>query len=223
MQPDESEISVIASLRKQIRLLAIVLFGACVLLLVLLMREFMSAPSSNGWPDLSANKLQVKQLVLMTGDGKPAGMLNAVDGSSGLVLLDKKGEIRVIITTAENSGLISLSQEGSPGSTYMRDGAIVMGDDKLGSVLIESPPAREPMIKVSDSSGYAATLGRSVVLNKIDGSQTLTSAASLVGSNNDRATTFSLITQPVSTSALSSDSHGVPKRAPSGTPPNGRK
>jgi hypothetical protein len=222
MQPNESEISEIASLRKQIRLLAIVLFGACVLLLALLVRELARNPSSTmGWPDLSANKLQVKQLVLMTDDGKPAGMLKVGDGSSGLVLLDKKGEVRVLITTAENSGQIALTQDGASGTTYVKDGAIVMGNETLGSVLIATPPVGGPIVKVSDSSGYSAALGRSEVVNKADGSETATSAATLVGSSKDLTSTFSLITQPSSEPTLANESHSQHKKALSTAPSKG--
>lgn len=219
MQLIEPETSEIASLRKQIRLLAIVLFGVCVLLLASLIRDLEGHPSSGtGWPNLSANKLQVKQLVLMTDDGKPAGLLKVIDGSSGIALLDTKGEIRILLTTAKNSGLIQLSGEGESGSTYLKNGAVMMGDEKTGGVFVQSPPVGEPVVKVYDSSGYGAALGRSLVVNHVDGTVSETSAASLMGSSKDRASTWPLLGQPALTSTQGGESHDQPSKASSSTP-----
>lgn len=220
MQLIESEITEVASLRKQVKLMAIVLFGACFLLLALSIRELAShhpSPTA-GWQNLSANKLQVKQLVLMTDDGRAAGFLKVIHGSPGLVLLDAKGEICVFLTTAGNSGLIALSQEGASRATYLKSGEILMGDEKIGGVLIESPPVGQPVVKVFDSSGYSGALGRSAVVNKADGSETVTSAASLVGSSRDSTSALSLISQPPITPAVVSELHGKPKKASSRTP-----
>jgi len=223
LKPIESEMSEVASLRKQVRMLAIVLFGAYVLLLASLSREFVAHPSSDtGWPDLSANKLQVKQVVLMTDDGKPAGLLKVIDGSSGIALLDAKGEVRILLTTAKNSGIIKLSSEGASVSTYLQNGEIAMGDEKVGGVVVKSSPVGEPVVKLFDSSGYGAALGRSLVVSKVNGTVSETSAASLMGSSKDSASTWTLLSQPDLRSTQVNESHGDSPKTSLTTPPKNR-
>jgi len=200
MEFDEPKTDEITSLRRQIRLLAIVLFGVCVLAVGLMVRDLV--PSTSGWPHVSSGKLQVKQLVLMTDDGKPAGLLRVVDGAAGLALLDAKGKARVLITTAENSGLIQLSADGEEGSTTLKNGTLLMGNEKIGGILVQSPPSGGPQYRVFDSSGYEGVLGRSLAVDKSDGTVSETSAAALMGSSKDRASTWSLLRQPVQAPAL---------------------
>ncbi len=209
------------SMKKQIKILTIVLFGLSVLIFTSIIREFSGRSGSEpGWPDVSAGVLQAKRIVLMTNDGKPAGMLSTVDGSSGLALLDSKGEIRVFLSTKGNKGLISLSGEGQEQSTYLTNGALNIGDGKAGGISVEGPPSGLPLIRVFDNSGYSAQIGRSSFLTPGDGTVSTTSAASLMGSSKEKALTWSLLSQPAFTSAStppqSNSSKGVSSQTQGG-------
>jgi hypothetical protein len=210
MTESEDEIEGMRSLRKQIRILSIVVFGLCLLVAALIAGELSKRSNSDsGWPDMSAGVLQAKRIVLMSKDGKPAAMLSSLDGPSGLALLDSKGEIRIFLTTQGNSGHITLSSEGVDQATSINNGSITMGDEKKGGIAIEVPPLGGPSFHVFDASGYSARLGRSLVANNLDGTVSITSAASLVGSSKDRASSWSLLSQPAVTSTQNPARQGV--------------
>ena len=196
------------SLRKQIKLLAIVTSGLCVLVLGLLFRSATrDAASSSGWPQVSAGVLQAKKIVLMTDDGKPAAMMAVIDGTGALALLDKEGEARLLLSTANGSGYISLTGKNEAQSTYLKNGALTIGSESAGGVVIQAPPGGEPVVRVFDDSGYSMRIGRSAVANHLDGSVSLTSAAALTGSSKNATHTWSLLGQPAS------ESTAVPEKA----------
>jgi len=200
----------LVSLRKQVKLLAIVSSGLCILGLGLLIRVVgRGAPSDSGWPAMSAGVLQAKKIVLMTDDGKPAAILSTADGSAGFALLDTKGEVRVLLSSVNNRGLISLSGENEDQSTNIRNGILMMGDEKAGGIIVEGPPAGGPVIRVFDQAGYSAEVGRSAVLNHVDGTVSVTSAASLIGSSKEKASTWSLLSQPVLAPAVVTDKQNL--------------
>jgi hypothetical protein len=184
-------------LRKKVKLLAIVTSGLFVFVVGLLIEAARRGTSSDsGWPNISAGVLQAKRVVLMTDDGKPAAMLNTVGGSPSLVLLDTKGEIRVLVDVDNNKGHITLSGESQEGETRIANGTLVIGDEKSGGVEVEAPPVGGPVVRVFDQSGYSVTVGRSAVINHVDGMVSMTSAASLMGSSKESASTWSLLSQP---------------------------
>ncbi len=210
----------VISLRKQVRLLTIVSFGLGIAVFGLIVGTLRRSPvSASGWPEISAGILQAKRIVLMTDDGKPAAMLSTVSGSAGLVLFDTKGEVRVLLSTGNNRGQIMLSGENAEQSTYIKNGALVIGDEKVGGIAVEGPPAGGPVIRVFDQSGYSTQVGRSVVINHADGTVSVTSAASLMGSSKDKASTWSLLNQPAFTSMPTTDKQGAAaKPAPPKSP-----
>jgi hypothetical protein len=203
----DTQDSELMELRKQVKLLAVVTSGLFFVVVGLLIGAVRRGPSSDsGWPNISAGVLQAKRIVLMTDDGKPAAMLNTVGASAYLVLLDEKGETRVLVGVENNKGHITLSGENQDGGTYIANSAIVIGDEKSGGVEVEAPPVGGPVVRVFDQSGYSAAVGRSAVINHVDGMVSMTSAASLMGSSKERASTWSLLSQPSLASTASTGS-----------------
>lgn len=202
MEENEHLMSEVSSLRKQIRLLAIFLFGSWIVLVLLLVAvveaRILPRSSITGWPDLSADTLQVKKIVLMTKDDRPAGAMTVMDGRASLDLLDGQGDSRILLVAAKKSGIVELDG-GESGSTYFSNGRIVMGTDKAGAVLILGPHYGGPSMKVVDSAGYSACLGRSSLTDSSDGTVSLTSAASLTGGSSGHVYSWSLLSGPVLT------------------------
>ena len=199
--------SELMALRKQVKLLAVATSGLFVVVVGLLIGVARRGTTSDsGWPNISAGVLQAKRIVLMTDDGKPAAMLNTVGGTAALVLLDAKGEIRALIGVENNKGHIMLSGENQDGETYIANSALVIGNEKSGGVEVEAPPVGGPVVRVFDQSGYSAAVGRSAVINHVDGTVSMTSAASLMGSSKERASAWSLLTQPSLASTATSGS-----------------
>jgi hypothetical protein len=207
----------LVELKKQVKLLTIVTSGLFVVVPGLIIGAARRGPASNsGWPDISAGVLQAKRIVLMTDDGKPAAMLNTAGGSAALVLLDTKGEIRVLVGVGNNKGHITLSGENQDGATSITNGALLIGSEKSGGVEVEGPPVGGPVVRVFDQSGYSAAVGRSTVINHTDGTVSVTSAAaSLMGSSKERASTWSLLSQPILASTTATDSKNDARKPPS--------
>lgn len=198
-------------LRKQVKLLAIVTCGLFVAVMGLVAGTVgRRHASDSGWPNISAGVLQAKKIVLMTDDGKPSATLYTVDGSGTLALLDTKGEIRALVCIENNKGHIILSGENEDGATHITNDDVLVGGEKSGGVEVQAPPAGGPVVRVFDQSGYAAAVGRSAVVNQVDGTVSMTSAASLMGSSKERASTWSLLSQPT---LVSSTATGTKNRS----------
>lgn len=210
------------ALRKQVRMLVIVVFGLGMLVLGLLVRAARGgSDTGSGWPQVSASTLQAKKIVLLSEDGRPVAILGITDGAAGLALFDPKGDLRVLVSAKGDRGYISLTGEDGEQSTYIRSGALVIGDDKAGGVLVQGPPVGGPFIRVFDNSGYSTQLGRSTYVNKSDGTVSMTSAASLMGSSKDKTSTWSLLNEPVFTPTPTTPRQSVASKTPSPKqPPN---
>src|SRR5438270_11182509 len=141
----------LVELKKQVKLLTIVTSGLFVVVLGLIIGAVRRGPASNsGWPDISAGVLQAKRIAVMTDDGKPAAMLSTAGGSAALVLLDTKGEVRVLVGVGNNKGHITLSGENQDGATLITNGALLIGNEKSGGVEVEGPPVGGPVVRVFD-------------------------------------------------------------------------
>lgn len=198
MSDIDGQIDEFQRMKKQIKVMTIALVGLGALTITTLADSFIErSGSQSGWPDMSAGVLQAKRIVLMSDDGKVAGMLSTPNNAAGLALFDKNGEVRILLTTSGNKGLINLSGEGNSQSTILANGTINIGDEKVGGINMEGPSAGGPSIRVFDGSGYAAQIGRSRVLDQTNGSISLTSAATLMGSSKEKASTWFLLSQPV--------------------------
>jgi len=190
----EAQEEVLMSLKKQIRLLGIAVFGLGTLVCILTRSELTRHTGSDqGWPNLSAGVLQAKKIVLMTDDGKPAGLLGVLNGKPSLVLMDSTGQIRLTLTAQDNSGLIAVEGKSENETTYIEGGKVYVGNSKAGGIGLIGPSEGGPFIKVFDNSGYSAQIGRTYVVSQADGTATVTSAASMTGSTKNRSTTWSLL------------------------------
>ncbi len=195
----ETQDEAVTSLRKQVRLLSIALFGLGVLVCTLTIRELTKHPGSDsGWPNMNAGNLQVKTIILMTDDGKAAGTLGVVGGTSGLALADSAGNIRVLLAVDGNKGMLRIGGDGEGDSTNIENGVLLVGGStKEGGVIMKGPSAGGPSIQVFDSSGYSTTVGRTYVLNHLDGTESATSTASFTRSSKDRSATWRLLDQAI--------------------------
>jgi hypothetical protein len=190
----------IARLKRQIKILSIFTLALVIAAIASTFARLSASKGTNStWPDVSANVLQARRIVLMTNDGRPAAMLGTTSGSPALVLLDDGGDVRVLLSTEGGKGLIALSDKDGGPSTYLRNGILIMGNQKAGGVLVEGPPSGAPFVRVFDSGGYAAQLGQSSVTDRANGAIETTSAAALMGSGPDHASAWSLLSQPTFT------------------------
>jgi hypothetical protein len=131
----------------------------------------------------------------MTKDGKPVGVLGVMNGNPALSLMDINGDDRLFLIANKDYGIVKLTG-GKSGPTYLANGLISIGSEKTGGVSIAGSGAGGPMVKVYDSSGYSASLGRAVLTDGNDGTITVSSAATLTGVGNGHAYAWSLLSQP---------------------------
>jgi hypothetical protein len=196
MTETETQNDELTSLKRQIRMLSIILFGVCLLTVLLTSMEIMRRPGTNsGWPNMSAENLETKRIVLVTGEGKPAAILGVEGGRASLAFLDSAGDIHLVLGTKDDSGVIAVKGKNEDEATYIEGGKLYIGDATSAGVGIVGPSAGGPLVKVFDDSGYSAQIGRTYVLNHADGTTTVTSTASMTGSSKSRSTTWSLLGQ----------------------------
>ncbi len=177
----------LTGLRRQLKILTIVVVALASAVLFLSFRFFQRAPGGDtGWPDMAVGNLQVKRIALMTDDGKQVGVFSAENGRARLALVDSNRKIRLELSDREDGGHVYLGGN-KESATELKNGSLILGNDTVGGVFIQAPPFSPTQITVKDNSGFWAVLGQGNVVNPTDGTVSLTSAASLLGGSKDAA------------------------------------
>jgi hypothetical protein len=202
----------LTSLRRQVKILGGALTALAFIVLILLLRAIGGKSSRDpAWPDMAAGNLQVKRVTLMSDSGKQVAVLSTIEGRPRFALLDPAGEIRLVLSEREDGGHISFWGDKEGRDTELKNGEILIGNDKAGGISIEGPPLSMSRIEVLDNSGFSTRIGQTYRFNSADGTASLTSGATIVGSSKDSTSTWSLINQPSALPAtLSNGANKVP-------------
>jgi hypothetical protein len=191
----------LAALRKQLRILTIAVIALFSTSGFFFFRQLERPSKVKGWPTIFANEFQAKRITLLSDDGHEAAVLGTKDGRPVLQLFDKEGDTRLILSVRDDGGHIVLTKDKDNSVTSLSEGALMMGNDKDGSIILQSAPHPRTHILVSDGAGFSVQLGQVVLLNPTDGTFSVTSAASLVGSSKNSTSQWPLIRPPAQTTA----------------------
>jgi hypothetical protein len=184
----------IARLKKQLRLLAIATITLGIATLGLLVAYFAGSKSNQAWPDLTAGKLTVKEVHVVSPDGQVRMILDAHSGTPNLVLLDEKTEVRVVLdASAKLGGTLNILGPEKANKVLISSGFILMGDEMQSNLRLVAPSAGGPSLVVRDENGFSTTVGRTTLKDKQDGTQSLTSAAYIVASSTESSQQYPLL------------------------------
>jgi hypothetical protein len=189
----------VAALRKRTKLLTIAVSALFIIEVIRVASNLGGHPhDGSGWPDLNANELRVKTFLLSDDKGNTTAIFGMLGNAPGLMLLDSKGKTRALLTISNDKGLLTLGSDGQEESTNLTNGALRIGDAKVGGVTITGPPLGGPYVSVYDDAGYIGKLGRSATIDPQTGATQLNSAATLTGSSKALVSTTPLIRQTIS-------------------------
>jgi hypothetical protein len=186
----------ITRLKKQVKLLAIALITLGMLTFGLLINTLAGLKSNEAWPDMALGKLTVKDIRLVSPDGHTKMFLH-VNNDPSLALLDDSGELRLLLGSSKQGGYLNLIGSDKANQLLLTSGHLLMGEQNQANVTIVAPAAGGPLLTLKDENGYSVTLGRTSLLNKPDGNQIFTSAASLVASDKNSTTRWPLLNSSI--------------------------
>jgi hypothetical protein len=184
----------ITRLKKQIKLLVIGLITLGVMTVGLLIWDVAGQKPPEAWPDMTVGKLTVKEVRIVSPDGQAKMILHTTDNAPVLALIDQSTEVRLLLSaTAKSGGYLSLVGTDKRNNVYMSSDGILMGDEMQASVRLVAPSDGGPRLLLRDENGYTATIGRTALLDKQNGTQSFTSAASIVGSSKESTVHWPLL------------------------------
>jgi len=183
----------ITRLKKQVKLLVIVSTTFGILTMGLLV-SVARLKSHDAWPDMTSGKLTVKELRIVSPDGIPKMLMYTKNNEPVLALIDQATDVRIVLSaTTTTGGYLSLVGPDKAHNLNLSNGGMLMGEETQASFRLVAPSNGGPRLVLQDENGYSTTIGKAILLNKQTGTQSITSAASIVGSSKDSTLHWSLL------------------------------
>lgn len=183
-----------AALKKHVKLLSIGLITMSIVTLLTFLLAIPSRFKPETWPDLTVGKLTAKELRIVSPDGQNRIVLEAGDGDGTAILADREGKARLVFSAdSTTGGYVTIRGAEKTNQLILTNATILMGDIAKPSFRVDAPTSGGPRILLQDEDGYSASIGRTLVTNKVDGTRTFTSTASIVGSSRDLTSQWILV------------------------------
>jgi hypothetical protein len=190
---DQESIAMIERLKVQVKMLTIGLVTLLILNASLFLHFATEPKDNNGWSDMNVDTLKVKNLLLVSKGGELRGMMSVPKNEPMLSLFEPNGDIRFAASVSNGNGVLSLQGKEASNKTVVEGGIMVLGDIKTGQLVLANGNNGGPSFTVSDENNYKAVLGRTYLRSGVEGTTSITSAASLVGASNTQTSRWTLI------------------------------
>lgn len=145
-------------------------------------------------------------IAVMNGESGPNMFIGDADGQLSLlfehgpnvrsmmnsdgIVLENSGKTQLTVHDGNDTPFIQMKEPDSEKTIVIGEGLIQLGDESKKMVRIASIT---PAIQVQDENGYSANMGRAFVRSGKDGTTTITTAATIVGTSKTNAVTWSLL------------------------------
>jgi hypothetical protein len=183
--PERQNMDEIVRLKKQVKILTISIITIAIATFRLALSTVAGLRSGEAWPDTTIGKLTVREVRIASPDGTTRAMLRPSENGFNLAFFDDKGELRILLSSSENGGYLSISGRNKSGEMLLTNTNLLMGDENKANLALVGPSAGGPRTILKDDNGYGLTLGRTDLLDVTSGDQGLTSAASIVATGKN--------------------------------------
>jgi hypothetical protein len=174
----------ITRLKKQVKLLTIASTTLGILTMGLLV-GVARLKSHEAWPDMTVGKLTVKEVRVVSPGGQPKMLLFTHDDDPALALVDEAANTRVLLTGTKAGWYLAFVGADKTKNLILTGGGLLVGDEAHANLRLVAPSDGGPRMQLRDENGYETIIGRTVLKEKQSGTQSITSAASIVASGQE--------------------------------------